>query len=505
VHNGIVDNYESLRGAMMRSGVNFASETDTEVLAQYLGRELAKFSHINEKIVLRVMRGVCTKIKGSFAVAFVVAGLENRIFFAKRSSPLILGVGARASFLASDTNALVGKCDKIYYVNDDEFGFIGAGKVCVNRLSGEVVRANFVPLNATLTPLKLNHYDTYLEKEIDESATVAIKTIKRGFVEIQKTLPADFMRNKSDFHIVACGTALHAGRVLKYLIERELRLAVHLDYASEFKYNRPILSKKSVCIFISQSGETADTLGCVELAKRFGATTIAITNVVTSRIAQLVDFCLFTYAGAEISVASTKAYVSQLGLGYALVLFLARILNKKVHFRSQDLINVLVRNGHKKYFKKQEPFINLISKQKSVFFVGRGLDYFVATEGALKLKEVCYIHCEAIPAGELKHGSLALIDKNSVVIAVLTQKNLIDKMLNNIHEINSRGGKVILYSSFSQLKNEVYRFVKLPKCPSILSPLIAIKPLQELTLYVARHKDIDPDKPRNLAKSVTVE
>ncbi len=505
VHNGIIDNFEVVKAGLIRAGIKFCSQTDTEVLAQWLGKELNKHTTISEKNVFDAIRGLFSKFKGTFAIAFLVRGLSNRIFFAKQKSPLIIGQGKEESYLASDTNALVGKCQRVCYVGDGEYGCIGQQSASLFSANGQPKNVDFVLLNTKIDSVKLCSYNSYLQKEIDEGAFAAIKTIKNCSHEIDKILKSDTFENGRDIHIVACGTALHAGRVIKYLIEHELRMPVSLDYASEFKYKRPIIGKNSICFFISQSGETADTLGCVELAKTLGATTIGVTNVPSSRIAQTVDFCLFTYAGAEISVASTKAYLAQLGLGYALVQFLAKILDKKVHFCTQDVINVLVRNKNRKYYKKQESFIGTVSNQKSIFFIGRGLDYFVAMEGALKLKEVCYIHCEALAAGELKHGSLALVDKNSIVIAVLTQEHLIDKMLNNIHELNSRGAKVILYSPFAQLKREVYGFVKLPKTPSLLSPLIAIKPLQELTLYVANKKGIDPDKPRNLAKSVTVE
>ena len=505
VHNGIIDNFETIKAGLIRAGIKFCSQTDTEVLAQWLGKELSKHISVTEETVFGVIRSMFNKFKGTFAIAFLVRGISNRIFFAKQKSPLIIGQGKAEGYLASDTNALVGKCRRVYYVEDGEYGCIGEDKVKLFATNGQSRNIDFVPLNTKTDSVKLCSYNSYLQKEIDEGAFATIKTIKNCSKEIEKILKSDMWENCSDIHIVACGTALHAGRVIKYLIEHELRITVSLDYASEFKYKRPIINQRSICLFISQSGETADTLGCVELAKNLGATTIGITNVPSSRIAQTVDFCLFTYAGAEISVASTKAYLAQLGLGYVFVLYLAKILNKKVHFCIQDVVNVLVRNKNRKYYKKQEPFINIISNQKNIFFIGRGLDYFVAMEGALKLKEVCYIHCEALSAGELKHGSLALVDKNSIVIAVLTQEHLIDKMLNNIHELNSRGARVILYSPFSQLKNEVFGFVKLPKSPSLLSPLIAIKPLQELTLYVANKKGIDPDKPRNLAKSVTVE
>ncbi len=505
VHNGIIDNYEIIRAGLQRGGCQFFSQTDTEVLAQWLGKELNKCKTVSESAVLRVIGSLFGKVKGTFALAIIIKGIEDKIFFAKTSSPLILGRGKNGNYLASDVLALVGKCNSVYHLLDNEFGYISGEEICVFDVNKKRKKIALLPLVAKVDSVQLNKYSSYLEKEIAEGAAAAIETIKLGQKEIATSLSFDLIKHKKDIHIVACGTALHAGRVLKYLIEHELRRPVSLDFASEFKYNRPLIGENSLCIFISQSGETADTLGCVELCKNLGAMTLAITNVAHSRIAQIADRYLLTRAGVEVSVASTKAYLAQLGMGYVLVQYLARMESKKIHFCTQDVINALVRNRHRKYYPKLEGVIDLVAAQRSIFFVGRGLDYFVAMEGALKLKEVCYVHCEALAGGELKHGSLALIDKNSVVVAVLTQEHLIDKMLNNIHELNSRGAKVILFSPFLELKNEVAAFVKLPKIGSLFSPLIAVKPLQELTLYVAQKKGIDPDKPRNLAKSVTVE
>jgi len=505
VHNGIIENFESLKSTLLKNNIRLMGQTDTEVVAQCLGTAISKLPTITPTFVLRKLRELLTIIRGTFALAFVVRGIKNKIFFAKRSSPLVIGKGENGMYLASDINALLCNCNYYYCLQDDEYGYIDLTGVNLKDKNGKHKNAEYTAMPTYREKIGLNKFDSYLQKEIAQGVESALKTIKKSRREFPLVLPKDLFGDRVDIHIVACGTALHAGRVIKFLIEHELKMPVDIDYASEFKYKEPILDKQSVCIFISQSGETADTLGCVEVAKNCGAQTIGITNVPTSRLAQMVDYCLYTHAGAEISVASTKAYMAQLSAGYGFVFFLSKILGKKISYSITDIIKLLVKYNKKKYNKDLEKFVPIVSSQKSVFFVGRGLDYFVAMEGALKLKEVCYIHCEAITAGELKHGSLALIDKNSIVIAMLTQENLIDKMLNNIHELNSRGAKVILCSPFTKLKKEVFGFVWLPMVPSILSPLFAIKPLQELTLYVAEHKGIDPDKPRNLAKSVTVE
>lgn len=505
VHNGIIDNFEHLKDNLKKGGVHFLSETDTEVIAQWIGLELSRAPAITGRVVCRTLGRLWQKIRGSFALAMVVRGIDGYIFFAKNSSPLIIGRAEHACYLASDAQALVGRCSEVYYVQDGEFGWINADRVSIFGRDGAKKAVGWVGLSVSVDQVKLCSFSSYLEKEIVEGAPAALQTVRSATQEIKKVLDLGLLQRISDIHIIACGTALHAGRVIKYLIEHELELSVDIDFASEFKYKSPLVGPQSLCFFISQSGETADTLGCVELCKELGALTVAITNVPHSRISQVADFCLFTRAGAEISVASTKAYIAQLALGYVLVLHLASILGKKIHYSTRDLINVLVRNRHPDFATQLAPYINLVSSQRSIFFIGRGLDYFVAMEGALKLKEVCYIHCEAMPAGELKHGSLALIDKNSIVIAVLTQDHLRDKMLNNIHELNARGARVILFSPYVELKGEVFGFVRLPAVPPILTPLVAIRPLQELTLHVANRKGIDPDKPKNLAKSVTVE
>lgn len=509
VHNGIIENYKTIKSELTRQGIKFVSQTDTEVIAQLLGQYLRKNADCNTptsaKMILGIISKVLSRIKGSYAFAFLYRELDNYIFFAKNGSPLIVGQKDGETYLASDENALKENCDQVYRLRDQELGYIHCGEIyiCNTNLTKKAIK--LAKIDKNLDDFSLSGYSSYLNKEIEEGINSALKTIKKCQKEMPKLLPAAVFDSNFNLHITACGTALHAGRIAKYLIEKELRIPVDLDFASEFKYKKPLLDNKSLCLFFSQSGETADTLGCVELAKKCGATTIGITNVKNSRLDEAVDFCLYTYAGAEISVASTKAYMAQLALVYAFVIYLAQILNKKISFTYQDVIRILVRLKNKCYLDNLKPYLELISSQKSLYFVGRGLDYFVVMEGALKLKEICYIHCEAFAGGELKHGPLALISPDSVVVAVLTQRNLIDKMLNNIHEMNSRGAKVILFSPFTKMRSEVYGFVKLPACNDVISPFGAIKPLQELTLYVAEHKGIDPDKPRNLAKSVTVE
>ena len=509
VHNGIIENYQLLRSGLSKQGILCNTETDTEVIAKLIGAAIVEKEEtgaiINAKTVLTVLAKQLGFMKGSYAIAFLFRPLPNYIFFAKNGSPLVVGQGQCATFLASDENAIKENCTGVLRLKDGDIGYINYENICIYDKKLNKKKVHLSKIDQDVEAFNLSGYSSFLNKEIAEGIGGALKTLRRAKKEIASTLPDNIFLTDFDLHITACGTALHAGRIAKYLIERELRMPVSIDFASEFKYKKPILSSKSICIFLSQSGETADTLGCVELAKSCGATTIGITNVKGSRIAEAVDYCLYTYAGVEISVASTKAYLAQLALIYALVFYLAGVKGKKLSFSLHDITYILHRLENRNYLSSLNKYLNLIKQQSSLYFVGRGIDYFVAMEGALKLKEICYIHCEAFAGGELKHGSLALINDSSVVVAILTQKSLIDKMLNNIHELNSRGAKVILLTPFTKLAPEVFGLIKLERCRDMVSPFCSIKPLQELTLYVAQKKGIDPDKPRNLAKSVTVE
>ncbi len=509
VHNGIIENYLLLRAGLSRQNIICNSETDTEVLTQFLGLELDNclkdLGYINAKLVLKVMKNTLKNVLGAYAISFVYKPLNDYVFFAKSDSPLVVGEGEGGAYVASDENALFSLAKGVYHLKNGEIGYLNSGKACVfdNKLNKrKIILSKIETDNNDFT---LGEFSSFLNKEITEGVGGAIKTIKRATKEMENTLPAGLFETDFNIHIVACGTALHAGRILGYLIEHELRKPVSVEFASEFKYKKPIINSKSICFFISQSGETADTLACINLANSLGATTIGITNVRTSRITNQVNYCLYTHAGPEISVASTKALYAQLGLIYALIDYMANILNVKLRFSLNSILNLLKKAENKNFYSSLAPHLPLLKKQSSIFFVGRGLDYFIALEGALKLKEICYIHCEAFAGGELKHGPLALINKDSVVIAILTDSTLSDKMLNNIHELKSRGAKVILLTPFSKLEPEVHALIKLDRSGNLFNILSALKPLQELTLYLSSALNLNPDRPRNLAKSVTVE
>lgn len=519
VHNGIIENYIDIKSDLIREGVKFNSETDTEVISQYLSHKICAKSLHNtmhstlhstikptKNEVLRTIKEVMTECVGAYAFGILVRGIDDCIFFAKHKSPLILGKGNGENFLASDTPALINYVQKFYAIQDNEFGYIEKNKIVVYDQNFKIKKIKFDVIKLQVEQVMLGEYNHFMEKEIEQDAQSVIDTIDRikKMKILQKISPQIFKQN-FNLHITACGTALHAGMIAKYIIEQQLAIPVDLDYASEFRYKQPIINDKSICLFISQSGETADTLSCVELVKSFGATTIAFTNVPASRMEKIVDYVVPTSAGVEIAVASTKAYMAQIASLYAFIEYLAEILQKPIKF-STDLVKKTAFMYQKRdYDSLISNIAQEIKNEESIYFLGRGIDYLLALEGALKLKEVSYIHCEALPAGELKHGSLALIHKDSVVIAILTQRNLIDKTINNIHELNSRGAKVILFSPFKSLQNFVYKQIFLPEVENMLAPFVAMKPLQVLAYKTAISKNLDPDKPRNLAKSVTVE
>ena len=523
VHNGIIENFNVHKQKLIKKGVKFVSQTDTEVIAQLLGQELLKYSknadnysqnelhstmhstlNLSKKQILRAIHNVTNLLEGAYAFAVVIKGQDDCIFFAKYKSPLILGKGNDENFLSSDATAILPYTNKIYSLSDGQIGYIDKKKIEVYDDNLKPVKIKFETLKIEPEQIMLGEYKHFMHKEIEQGVESVINTIDRLKGALQN-LPTTIFNNDFNLHIVACGTALHAGRVGKYLIENQLRIPVSIEYASEFRYKNPILNNKSICLFISQSGETADTLGSLELAKLMGAITIAITNVPASRIEKLADYVIHTSAGPEIAVASTKAYLAQLGAIYTFVEYIAKIKNIQINFTTEKIKTEMIKYSKYSYVDKLNSLVQEIKNQESIYFVGRGLDYLLALESALKLKEISYIHCEAFPMGELKHGSLALIHRDSIVIALLTQRDLIEKTLNGIHELNSRGAKIILFSPFEELKDTVYKFVKTPLVDDLLSPFVVIKPLQILAYLTSLAKNLDPDKPRNLAKSVTVE
>ncbi len=499
IHNGIIENYLSFKSKL--TNINFYSQTDTEVFANML--DVCLNQDFSTQNVLKNLNELTKQIKGSYAFAILLSSCKNKIYFAKQKSPLILGIGKNFSMLCSDESALCEKTEKVIYLQDGDYGFIDKSQAQIFHSGKETKRKQFA-FNFSANCVSKCGCEFFMEKEIKEGTQSVLATLENLQSINTRRLERE-MKNSKKIFVVGCGTALHAGEVFKSVLEKECGLDVILDYASEFRYKKPNIGKDSLCIFISQSGETADTLASASFAKKKGAKCLAITNVQTSRITKICPYVLKTQAGVEVAVASTKAFMAQLAALYYLVLLFAKIYNKKITFSLKNILNLCKNGNNDENFEQIAKIAQLIKDEKSLFFVGRGLDYFMAKEGALKLKEVSYIHCEAFAGGELKHGSLSLIDENTFVVCLLTQKELINKMHANIIEMQSRGAKVILISPFCELKDKVFMFVEIRQAKSSLMPFVVSRPLQELAFLCAKEKGLNPDMPRNLAKSVTVE
>lgn len=502
VHNGIIENFEILKKDI--DAKCLVSSTDTEVFAHLLSNVV--FENSSKQDVIKAIINVTAKIKGTYAFAIMLARFKDCIFLAKRTSPLLIGVGINQNFVASDLSAFLKHTNKVVYLKDNEVACITKSEIYVFDEFGKNIPFDIINEDVSNKNNLLDGFDCYMSKEIEQDSDAVLNTTNSLFCKkFHKKIPKRVLNNVNNIHICACGTAMHAGLYAKFLFEKYLKKDVVCDVASEFRYKTVIGKRNSLCIFISQSGETADTIEGLKKAKQLGGFCVAITNVEKSRIATFADLVVYTKAGPEIAVASTKAYMAQVA---AIIWVLCCLLKNDKHkkFLQKSIKNV------SKVLKKQKindfmrKIVKEIAAKRSIFFVGRSIDYFVAMEGALKLKEVSYIHCEAFAAGELKHGSLALIEKDSIVIVILTQKHILEKTMNAVYEIKARGGKIVLISQFCFLKDKVDFFIKLESgtCEDF-TPLLAVKVLQQLALLTAKQKDINPDKPRNLAKAVTVE
>jgi len=498
VHNGIIENYKELIDELREKRVILASQTDSEVIPQLLWQEL-KEDEITKDSVLSALQGVIKKLKGTYAICVVVRGLQC-VFATKKCSPLVLGVAENQIYVASDIVALDDSVNSVAYMQD--------GDICVLDCCGiELYDENLVPKSvdyATYQSFEADigkcGYNHYMQKEIEECGVSLINTLDN----LERDLSGlECIQDWGNIHITACGSALNAGKVLGEVLRLDAGINAVMCCASEYRYSMPNVSGASVGIVISQSGETADTIGAIMEMKAKKMQVIGVTNVETSQIARLVDVNIGTKANKELAVASTKAYVAQLGAMY----YLGKVIAEKIGKTSMiDLVRVkeIARGNSKDYYDIWNEILGDIKDESSIYVLGRGMDYVVAEEVALKIKEVSYIHCEALPAGELKHGSLALISIKSKVIVILTQEKLRDKVVNNIREVMARGGQVILVTN-QKVDVDVWKLVNIPNVEDIYAPIIAIRPMQQLAYLLAISRGNDPDKPRNLAKSVTVE
>lgn len=509
VHNGIIENYIDLKNDLISKGYEFKSQTDTEVIAQL-------YDSLFDGDAINTLIKTAHKLEGSYAVAMLVKGYEDKVFAMKKDSPLIVGKGKNENYLASDIPAILPYTRDCYIVNDNEFIEISKDEIKVYDKNGSEKPCEIKTINMSIESAEKGGYDYFMAKEIYEQPRAVHDTvsplIKNGKIELPFSFPENFIKNLKRIYIVACGSAYHVGVLAKYIIEDLARIPVTVDIASEFRYRNPIIEKGDLCIFVSQSGETADTLASLREAKKRGAFTLSIVNVLYSTIARESDGVIYTNAGAEIAVATTKAFSAQLGVSYILAGLLAY---EKGHIDEEYIKKITdeilcIPEKIKKSLetdKVTEKLAKLIATKEHIFFIGRGIDYPLCLEGSLKLKEISYIHCEGYGAGELKHGTISLIEEGTVVVAIATDDALYSKMVSNIKEVHARGAFVITVvkegtKGIDQVADEV---IYIPNASRYLTPSLTVVPLQLLAYHTTVERKLDVDKPRNLAKSVTVE
>ncbi len=510
VHNGIIENYTELKENLLKKGYIFKSQTDTEVLAAFL-------DSIYQNNPINAINELVLTARGSYALGIIFEDKADIIYAVRKDSPLIIGLSENENFIASDVHAIISKTRKYYLLEENEVAVLNKNEVKILDLSGKIIKKEVQKVNFSEQAAEKGGFEHFMLKEIYEEPKALSDTI---FPHIKDDLPNLSIPNFSDdkilsfkkIHIVACGTAMHAGLVGKTLIESLARIPVEVNIASEFRYSNPILSKDDLVIVISQSGETADTLAALKLAKKSGVFTLAVVNIKGSSIEREADATFLTNAGPEISVASTKAYAVQCAFMYLLSLKLALIYETKTKSETKELTQILKETPQKvsETIEYLNPICKALAKDNiktdTLFFIGRGMDYALSVEGSLKLKEISYIHSEGYAAGELKHGTISLITEGTPVVAIATQTNLIEKMISNVKEIKARGGKVIFVTTENEIPRDAYDFlVPLVKTEDFFTPLILGPFIQLFAYYTALFRGCDVDKPRNLAKSVTVE
>lgn len=513
VHNGIIENYQELKEKLLKKGYTFYSSTDTEVAVKLIDYYYKKYLGTPVDAINHAM----VRIRGSYALAVMFKDYPEEIYVARKDSPMIIGVQDHAAYLASDVPAILKYTRHVYYIGNMEIGKLEKGKVTFYNLDGEEIEKELVEIKWDAKAAEKGGFEHFMMKEIHEQPKAVADTlhsvVKDGSIDLSAVgLTKEDIQSISQIYIVACGSAWHVGMVAQYVIEDLAKIPVRVELASEFRYRKPLLDKNGLVILISQSGETADTLAALREAKNRQVKTLAIVNVVGSSIAREADNVFYTLAGPEISVATTKAYSAQLIAAYTLALQFAKERNEIEMPEYEKLIKELdtLPDKIQEVIDNQEEIQKFAAKQaaaKDVFFIGRGIDYAVSLEGSLKLKEISYIHSEAYAAGELKHGTISLIEDGTLVIGVLTQNELYEKTISNMVECKSRGAYLMGLTTYGNytVEDTAEFTVYVPKTDVHFMASLAVVPLQMLGYYVSVAKGLDVDKPRNLAKSVTVE
>ena len=516
VHNGIIENYNELRKFLSEKGYTFYSQTDTEVIPNLIHYYFNKDTEQDDLKFLRAVKNACLELKGSFAIEVISKLYPENMIVVRQDSPLVIGTCENEKYLCSDIPAILSYTRDFYILNDLEFVLLSKNDIQFYDKDLSKIQKEIQKVDWNMSSAEKDGYEDFMLKEIYEQPTAIRETIgsrisanhKCEFDELKFT--KEYLSKLNKIYIVACGTAMHAGLCGKNAIEKLCRIPVEVDIASEFRYRDPIIDEKTLCIFISQSGETADTIAALKLSKEKKAQTLAISNVIGSSITREADYSIYTHAGPEIAVASTKAYTSQVILINILAIYFAEILESSdtntLNKFKKDILDLPKKIDETlKCNEKIKEFAKQIYQEKDVFFLGRGIDETVAREASLKLKEISYIHSDSYAAGELKHGPIALIENDVTVVSILTDSSLVKKTISNIQEVITRGAKTLVVTN-QNIDNSLFDIViDIPATNSFISPILSIVPLQLLSYYISKYKGLDVDKPRNLAKSVTVE
>jgi glutamine---fructose-6-phosphate transaminase (isomerizing) len=514
VHNGIIENYLELKEQLTKRGTKFTSETDTEIVAHLVDEKVAKGMDF-----LEAVRRSLREIRGSYALLFLNQRDPRRLVVAKNSTPIVVGRGDGETFIASDIPALLDHTRKVAFLEDGELAEVAVDSLRLYDAKGKSLQRPFKEITWDAVAARKDGYRHFMLKEIHDQPRAVADTfrgrisLKKGEVSLEGiALTAEQVRRVNRIHLVACGTAWHACLIGKFMLEEIAQIPAEVDYGSEFRYRSPLMDPRSLLLMVSQSGETADTLAAVEIARRKKAKVLSICNVVDSSIPRKSDGVLYTHAGPEISVASTKAFTTQVTALYLLAVALGRRRGALSSAQAKKFLADLMHLPHwieetLKLGGEVEALARDLTNNSDFLYLGRGINYPIALEGALKLKEISYIHAEGYPAGEMKHGPIALIDEKMPVVVLLPRDRYFEKTLSNLKEVESRGGKVIILTDEKAIPAEISAFgvLTVPKASHFLTPIVLSIPLQMLAYYIAVLRGTDVDQPRNLAKSVTVE
>lgn len=516
VHNGIIENYNELRKFLSENGYNFYSQTDTEVIPNLIHYYFLKDTQNDELRFLRAVKNTCLDLKGSFAIEVISKLYPDNMIVVRQDSPLVIGTCEDEKYLSSDIPAILSYTRDFYLLNDLEFVVLTKNNAKFYDKDLNEIQKETQNIEWNASAVEKDGFEDFMLKEIHEQPTAIRETIgsrislnsKCEFDELNFT--KDYLSSLNKIFIVACGTAMYAGLSAKNTIEKLCKIPVEVDIASEFRYRDPIIDNKTLCIFTSQSGETADTIAALKISKQKGAKTLAISNVIGSSITREADYSIYTHAGPEIAVASTKAYTSQVILLDILSIYFAEILESSTEQCLNSLKKEILSLPKKveetlKCSDEVKQFAKQIYQEKDVFFLGRGIDESVTREASLKLKEISYIHSDSYAAGELKHGTIALIESGVTVVGILTDENLVKKTISNIQEVITRGAKTLIVTNQDLDETMFDKVIFIPETNYLVSPILSVIPFQLLAYYVSKEKGLDVDKPRNLAKSVTVE